>query len=423
MSQLLAFLGDSFREAMDRKALLVLFIISSFFILLCFSISFEADGPEKVLADQAGRLTRPAAEVSGINGPDWPPELQGGYRVDLKFEKGEDVDTLARSWEDTKELRRGHLRSRSRTPAESPAERGDPRSRLAFIDDRFRAFGYNHVEVKELSAEPPAYRVGVRSDYPHELSGAHHMAIGFGLLPAFPLTGTSMAEVIVQIQVSFANLFAGFVGMLVAVVVCSSFVPNMLQKGTLDFILARPLGRTRILLYKYLGGIGFIFVLAAYLIGGAWLGLSLRTSYFNPWFLLTIVTVTGVFAVLNSICVLFGVLTRSGAVSSLLAIGVWGLSSTIIGTRRALPIMFPGEVPAALTRSLDVAYAVLPKTADIGLLNQYFLSRSHLSPEAMARVIPLEMLKVDWLYSLGTTALFTAAMLGLAVWVFHRRDA
>jgi len=206
-------------------------------------------------------------------------------------------------------------------------------------------------------------------------------------------------------------------------VTCSSFVPNMLQKGMIDLILARPLGRMRILLYKYLGGVWFVFVLASFLIGGCWLGLSLRTSYFNPWFLATILTVTAIFAVLYSVAVLFGVLTRSGGLSALIAIGVWGLSSTILGVREALKLMLrPEDVPRSVKTALDVAYAILPKTKDIGELNTFFLSRSHLSPEALRRIIPENAIDVDWLYSFGTTGLFTAAMLGLAIWIFRRRD-
>ena len=40
------------------------------------------------------------------------------------------------------------------------------------------------------------------------------------------------------------NLMAA-IGMLIAIVVSSAFVPNMLQKGTLDLSLARPISRAR----------------------------------------------------------------------------------------------------------------------------------------------------------------------------------
>jgi hypothetical protein len=63
-----------------------------------------------------------------------------------------------------------------------------------------------------------------------------------------------------------------------------------------------------------------------------------------------------------------------------------------------------------------------PKTSDLTSLNDYFLSRSHLSEAAYQRAFAGQIPKVDWLWSLGTTAAFTAAMLALAIWLFRRRD-
>jgi ABC-type transport system involved in multi-copper enzyme maturation permease subunit len=445
MRRLFAFLGDSFREATDRKILLVLGVLSGIIILFCFSLSFEADDLKKALADQAKEVgsvrihagpfgggfrsgtdvDHTVGAVEEVTGPDWPADLQGGHRVDVKFQRVQDVDGLAEKWKEARAWPPGRPRRKPAKVEEEAQAPIDAKGRLAFIEERFRAFGYNHVEARELGADPPEYRVAVRSDYPREVTGAHHMGIGFGLF-RFPLEGTSVAEIVVSIQANLANFFAGQVGMIILLVVCSSFVPNMLGKGTVDFVLARPLGRARILLFKYLGGIGFVSILAGFLIGGCWLALSLRTGYFNFWFLATILTVTAVFAVLYSISVLFGVLTRSGAVSAILSIGLWFVSSSIVGARQAVKMLVPAEeLPKAVKIGLDAAYAVLPKTTDLGYLNVFFLSKSHLSPAAMARMeqmMPSETLKVDWLYSLGTTAAFTAVMLALAVWFFRRRD-
>jgi ABC-type transport system involved in multi-copper enzyme maturation permease subunit len=445
MRALAAFLGDSFREAMDRKVLLVLLVLTGIIVLFCFSLSFEADGPEKVLADQAGRLadlyvphggpfgmkvhreaddTCAVGEVAGIAGDDWPPDLRGGYRVDLKFKALEDVDRLAEQWQEARANIFDRVKKKLGVVKKSAR---DTAARLAYLQDRFRFFGYNHVEARELRPGAPEYRVAVRTDYPHEVTGAHHLGIGFGLT-RFPLPEMSMAEVVIVLQTVLANIFAGFVGMLVAIVVASSFVPNFLQKGTVDFVLSRPLGRTRLLLYKYLGGVCFISVLASVLIAGCWLAISIRTSFWSPWFLATILTVTGTFAVLYSVAVLFGVLTRSGALSALLSIAVWGVSGLIVGGRQTVRMLVDSgdeKVPAAITKGIDILYAIFPKTKDLDALNTLFLLRSHLSPNALERLrrrMPREAFDIDWGYSLGTTAAFAAVMLALAVWRFRRRD-
>jgi hypothetical protein len=361
--------------------------------------------------------------VTPVEDAGWPEDLRGGWTVEVRFEQAEHLDQLATQWRNARsEFRLFRKQSEVQGPT-------GPADRLPFLEERFRDFGYGHVAVRELPVDLPrtdgpaglAYRVAVRSDYPKEVAGAHHMGVLFGL-GKFSLGEVSEAEAVVGIQQSLANLFAGFFGMLVAILVSSSFVPTMLQKGSVDLILARPLGRVRILLFKYLGGVWFIFLLASFLIGGCWLALSLRTSFWNFWFLGTILTVTAIFAVVYSVSVLSGVLTRSSAVSALLAVAVWGLSGLVLLARQMLKMMDPADVPQSATAALDAAYAVVPKTGDLARLNEVFLARSNLSPGAMHRAMLDKMVDVNWSYSLGTTALFTAVVLAFAAWSFRRRD-
>jgi len=262
----------------------------------------------------------------------------------------------------------------------------------------------------------------VRTDYPHELCGASRIKLLYGAINT-PLLQRSVAEMVVFIELRMANVFGGFIGVLVAIMACSGFVPSMLQKGTLDLVLARPIGRGRLLLFKYVGGLWFVFILATVLIGGCWLAITVRTGYANPWFLATIVTITAVFGVIYSVSVLVGVLTRSGTLAALLAIFVWGTSEVLIAIRHGLKTMYMGQaVPAWLQNTLEVLYGLAPKTGDLIALNTHFLSRSHLSEAAYQRTFAGQVPKIEWAWSLGTTAAFTAAMLLLAVWFFRRKD-
>jgi len=118
-----------------------------------------------------------------------------------------------------------------------------------------------------------------------------------------------------------------------------------------------------------------------------------------------------------------GVLTRSSGLSALAAIGIWGATSIIVDVRHQLRMFFMGaEPPRALESALEVAYTILPKTKDLGHLNTYALSRAQLSPDALAHSLGQVLPEIDWAYSLGTTAAFTAAMLALAAWRFSRKD-
>jgi ABC-type transport system involved in multi-copper enzyme maturation permease subunit len=191
----------------------------------------------------------------------------------------------------------------------------------------------------------------------------------------------------------------------------------------LDLLLARPMSRWKLILFKYVGGIWFIFLIAAVLIAGCWLGLGLRTGFYNPWFLACTLTVAATFAVVYSVSVLFGVLTRSTVVSALLAVGVWWLSALMVNARHSVKTVFRGQdIPRGIEVTLEGIYTVLPKTPDLGHLNTLFLARSHLSEAAYQRIIGPIMPDVRWGFSLGSTALFVAVMLGLSIWIFHRRD-
>src|SRR5262249_46089523 len=89
------------------------------------------------------------------------------------------------------------------------------------------------------------------------------------------------------------------------------FIPNMLRKGTVDLLLVKPIHRSSLLLYKYVGGLTFIFLNTVLAITGVWLALGLRSGFWSPGFLLVILVITFFFAILYAVSTLFGVLTQS----------------------------------------------------------------------------------------------------------------
>ena len=439
MTQLWAILADSFHESVDRKSLLVLLFLAALLIAFCFGISFETEKPGSALEKQAlsfgsfGRMRRlsfgslfssmdwSAGEIKPVeNSEGWRPELTGGYALTLTF-KPDALDEMVRRWRPYKKERDTVKREvfKDIPPDNAPVRPGD---RIAFIEGRFAQFGYSEIQTHFMNQNPPTYRVALHTAYPYELNSASSMILLYGALKV-PLWNMSVAEQVVRIELFLANGVAGFLGVIVAVLACAGFVPSMLQKGTLDLLLARPVGRRRLLLFKYLGGLWFVLILTTVLIGGCWIAIALRTGYSSPWFLASILTVTAIFAVVHSVAVLAGVLTRSGTISALLAIGVWGVSSTLVFIRDGIDLLYAGQmVPAWAKSLLNVLYAIAPKTLDLASLNTYFLSHSHLSESAYQRSFAGTIPKVEWGYSIGTTAIFTAVMLGLAMWTFRRKD-
>jgi ABC-type transport system involved in multi-copper enzyme maturation permease subunit len=234
-----------------------------------------------------------------------------------------------------------------------------------------------------------------------------------------------MSEYVLELERDLANLFAGMLGLIVALMVCASFVPNMLQKGTLETILARPVPRGRLLFYKYLGSLWFVFIMSTALFGVCWMAISVRTGVWNPWFLACILTITANFAVIHCVSVLFGVITRQGAIAGMIGLSFWGISGQVVQTREMMQMSADrglSKVDPLVQKTLNTCYWILPKTTDFGHLNTLFLSRSALSEDAYQRLYATTLPKIDWAWSMGSTAVFCAVVLSFAILIFKRKD-
>jgi ABC-type transport system involved in multi-copper enzyme maturation permease subunit len=110
------------------------------------------------------------------------------------------------------------------------------------------------------------------------------------------------------------GLFTGII--LFGIFATAGCIPGMMEKGTIDIYLSKPLSRGVLLLGKALGAVTVIFLNILYFVGGLWLIFGIKTGVWNPGFLISISTLTYTFIVLYSMVVLFGILFRSTAFRS-----------------------------------------------------------------------------------------------------------
>src|SRR5205823_4744224 len=80
--------------------------------------------------------------------------------------------------------------------------------------------------------------------------------------------------------------------MLLSAIITAFFIPNMLRKGTIDLLLAKPIHRTTLLIYKFVGGLTFMFLNAAVIMVGIWLVLGFQTGLWLPSLLLCVFVFT-----------------------------------------------------------------------------------------------------------------------------------
>lgn len=125
----------------------------------------------------------------------------------------------------------------------------------------------------------------------------------------------------------FVNFGIGFwlawIATILALVSTASIFPDFVSSGAIDLSLAKPIGRLRLFLTKYLTGLLFVtlqvsvFSLAAFFLigvmGGAW----------EPALFLSIPIIVLFFSYLYSLCVLLGVWTRSTIAALMLTLLVW----------------------------------------------------------------------------------------------------
>lgn len=246
MRQLLAILGDSFRQSVDRKVLLVLLVLALLPIVFCFGMSFESQPIEDRIQAMAGELNRftyrgglggmstthgadfTVGEVRRVGeGDGWPPEVRGGYTFDLTFSRIESVDGLARSWGRFKHRIEagGAPRRVSLEEDRGPAEPVSPEERTGFLEDRFGFMGFQPVHALADGAGPDGagtdgespdgagidgegtgaagsdgaarFRIALGVKDPLEIPGAHRVRMLFGLIDV-PLEEVSVAELVLH---------------------------------------------------------------------------------------------------------------------------------------------------------------------------------------------------------------------------------
>lgn len=176
-------------------------------------------------------------------------------------------------------------------------------------------------------------------------------------------SGILVRELITGIQTGIAGgLF--WLGLALAIFATASVLPNMLQKGHIEWILSKPISRLQLLLGKYAGALGIVGFNVFYLIGGSWLILSLKSGVWNTPFLFSGVLIVLLYGVLLAFMMLLGVLMQNSAIAIM---GVFMLSflSSLLAGRDQIYALLSKKIYQLL---LDGVYALTPRISDIFLM-------------------------------------------------------
>jgi ABC-type transport system involved in multi-copper enzyme maturation permease subunit len=432
----LAILKDSFREALDSKILYVMLGLSALVILLIGSVSFRPVPVQEQLEGVTGTIN-------------WILHLQPhGKQPTLEIRDFQQFHEDREPWN-----RDYRFKFAIVCPDQmSAAMMGKQLRRQCRQIVREGFYWLDNLEIEELpDTNPLEIELQVTSHgtkIDNLRAWTHEPSLFFGALPLSFLR-SSLGYSVYWIENRLVNTIGAWITILIGIILTASFIPNMLHKGAIDLLLAKPIHRTTLLLSKYVGGLTFMFLNAAVIVAGLWLVLGLRSGIWSTGFLSSIPILTFFFAVLYAVSVLFGVLTRSPIVAILMACAAWFVI-WIVGfaygwledLKQPLQTMAPsgpaaranadGDQPSPeqaawqppnwLTATVGALHYVLPRTSDLSTLTTLSLSRSTLS-EAEIRQRRLDHYPaLSWTESLTVSGVFIAVMLGLACWRFAARD-
>lgn len=252
----------------------------------------------------------------------------------------------------------------------------------------------------------------------------HKATLFFGAIPL----GSSVqpGQMVYRIIHYLIGWFGGPVIMLLSCIITAFFIPNMLRKGSIDLLLAKPISRVSLLTYKYVGGLAFIFLLTTVLVLGLWLVLGLRTSIWEPAFLYIILVLTFEFALFYSLSTLVAVWTRSPVACILVCVLTWTVL-WITGWAYWFAVCKPElkeEIPQWAATTANVVHAALPHYLDLDWLSdkEIWGQMLSLSQGERDKLEWTGYLSLRWPESLLVTSLYIIVFLGLACWRFAVKD-
>ncbi len=437
----LAILKDSFREALDSKIIYVMFGISVLVILVVATMSFEPSSPEYLMqALGHGHIPGTGGRGPSRVEPDGPTRkpFQGLRDSHIQFQ-GLKPLTGSKHSPDSEFLVSFSLNYSH--PDLGREVRKNPGKLLEYLKEKFALYeeldiftiaDVRHVDLGTEATPTARFEVHLKPAAATRRLWPHQTSLFFGAVPLGDGKSSPLGMTLFVIGMIVVRA-GGWIAILIGVIITAAFIPNMLRKGTVDLLLVKPIHRWVLMLYKYIGGLTFIFLNTALVILGVWLALGLRSGVWANGFLLMIFSLTFYFAILYAVSTLFGVLTQSPVVSILMTCAAWflfyivGLLYHVFEDERIRSEQHNHphqqrrqEGPFhAVIRGL---YTVVPRTADLTIMLEQTLNRDFFSRK-LAEYSPMTArTTIHWGESLTVSLSFIALVLALSCWWFATRD-
>jgi ABC-type transport system involved in multi-copper enzyme maturation permease subunit len=198
----------------------------------------------------------------------------------------------------------------------------------------------------------------------------------------------------------------------------SSFITSMVDKGTIDLLISKPVSRFKILTAKYFGATLFVGLSMVFLIGSIWLILAAKSGYWSPSFLLSILSLTLAFAVMYSISVFIGLTTQSSIISILVNFFLIFVFCPVLAAREQL--IFSLVKSDIVKFIFNFFYYVIPKPGEIKDVTVALIMGQDV-PLWQGVVNEAGITGPSWL-SVITSVVFCLALFSYSVYYFSKKD-
>jgi ABC-2 type transport system permease protein len=207
----------------------------------------------------------------------------------------------------------------------------------------------------------------------------------------------------VNVSYSWVSVILYVWGTFLAIFASAGLIPGVLEAGRISLLLSKPIGRTTLLVGRYLGNLLVVSLNHIYLVTGVWIILALKTNIWDYHFLLAIPVSIFIFSVLLCVVVFVGVIWESAALSVMAPVAL-GLISALLAQHQIVIKLLDSEWSRQLWMAL---YWIVPKVFDLG---------------AALRQLILVDKTADWITPVWTSSLFGMVVLSSAILIFRKRD-
>jgi ABC-type transport system involved in multi-copper enzyme maturation permease subunit len=357
MRPYLAVLRDSFHEALVSRVLWILLLLTTVFLVALSPLGVTQQAGSFLIPTD---LHNPTAFLNKVAEQSQSPQPSPGRRIWDQLSTHLQAKITARqdpsaNFEATYALRNELnelLKKADFFDADAWKDVKLPNEAQKLLEQ-----GLDKLPADELAR---FNRLALQSAFPDEIAKGHrkqiqltyfHWELGLPL----PIEREQLRPAINSILVALMTYLLGVGGILIAILVTASLIPQTFEPGAIDLLLSKPNLRILVFLTKFVGGCAFTLVNASYFIIGLWLIVGFRFGLWNMKLLWCIPIYMFLFAIYYSVSALAGVFWRNAVLSVVMTIVFWvacwslGLAKNLVEILALNPQRITRLVPAGET--------------------------------------------------------------------------